>query len=117
MQTISTTHSRAKAGGEFGANGEWYEGGKFINTVPENAKRQGKSRKPAGKQEYENYKWALAPQEGMRAIFPMLSGIEMPNRSGGYIFNTNLRGDYATPEAIERRQSLIAKFNGGQRWI
>ena len=24
---------RAKAGGEFGANGEWYEGGKFIATT------------------------------------------------------------------------------------
>lgn len=27
-----TTQQRAKAGGELGANGEWYEGGKFIAT-------------------------------------------------------------------------------------
>jgi hypothetical protein len=31
---------RAAKGGEMGANGEWYEGGKFINTVPENRKRE-----------------------------------------------------------------------------
>lgn len=27
-----TTQRRAKVGGEYGANGEWYEGGKFIAT-------------------------------------------------------------------------------------
>lgn len=29
---------RAPKGGAIGANGEFYEGGKFINTVPKNAK-------------------------------------------------------------------------------
>jgi len=37
--TIMAT-KRAAKGGEMGANGEWYEGGKFINTVPENRKRE-----------------------------------------------------------------------------
>ena len=34
MNTI-TTQKRAAKGGEFGANGEFYTGGKFINTVEE----------------------------------------------------------------------------------
>lgn len=32
------TQRRAKAGGEFGANGEWYEGGKFIATQEDTIK-------------------------------------------------------------------------------
>lgn len=30
--STTTTQRRAAAGGEFGANGEWYDGGKFIAT-------------------------------------------------------------------------------------
>ena len=117
MQTIET-HSRAKAGGEFGANGEWYEGGKFINTVPENAKGSAKTKRKTGKQEYENYKWAVAPIKGQRALFPMLSGLEIPDRvSGGYIFNENLRGDLATADFIATRKDRIARFNRGERWV
>lgn len=33
------TQRRAKAGGEVGANGEWYEGGKFISTQEDTIKR------------------------------------------------------------------------------
>lgn len=33
------TQRRAKAGGEFGANGDWYEGGKFIATEEDTIKR------------------------------------------------------------------------------
>ena len=35
------TKRQAKAGGEVGANGSFYSGGKFINTVPENRKGDG----------------------------------------------------------------------------
>lgn len=35
---MTTIKVRAKKGGEFGANGEWYKGGQFINTVAENPK-------------------------------------------------------------------------------
>ena len=41
---------RAKKGGEFGANGEWYEGGKFINTVRENRKREGSTASTTSKE-------------------------------------------------------------------
>ena len=36
--TNFTTQKRAAKGGEIGANGEFYAGGKFINTVEENSK-------------------------------------------------------------------------------
>lgn len=115
------THSRAKAGGEFGANGEWYEGGKFINTVAENAKRAAKEAKKATrKQEVENYKWEIAPIAGQRAIYQMLSGVEISNRNREnpqFTLNPNLRGDLATAEYIEVRKARIAAFNAGERWV
>ena len=118
---MNATHSRAKAGGEYGANGEWYEGGKFINTVPENAKRQKATKRFTGKQQYENYKWAVAPVEGHRAIFPMLAGFEMPIREGreivGFRFNTDLRGEWTLPEVVAKREAMIAAYNSGQRWM
>lgn len=38
MTTNTTDQRRAKAGGEYGANGEWYEGGKFIATKEDTIK-------------------------------------------------------------------------------
>ena len=36
--TTTTDQRRAKAGGEYGANGEWYEGGKFLATQEDTIK-------------------------------------------------------------------------------
>lgn len=112
-------HSRAKAGGELGANGEWYEGGKFINTVPENAKCQGSHKsKPLRKREVDAGVWEIQPSENAIAIYPQLSGIEIRDtfRSGPFRLNANLRGEWATPEAIAKREKLIARFNAGEKW-
>lgn len=124
MKTETAYHSRAKAGGEYGANGEWYKGGAFINTVPENPKGEAKKVSKTGKQQYENYKWMVSPIEGQRALFEMLAGFEMPIRSKenwkdivAFEFNSALRGEFATPEFIEIRKARIAAYNGGQRWI
>lgn len=46
MNTRNTGQRRAAPGGELGANGEWYEGGKFIATR-DNPKGEGHERKPA----------------------------------------------------------------------
>lgn len=113
---MSTTfHSRAKKGGELGANGEWYEGGKFIATT-EHPKRFG-SRKPAlRKQEIEPYKWEVGG-EGQVAIFPQLAGVELfDRRSGKFSLNPGLRMEYLTESGLARRQSLIARYNAGERW-
>ena len=39
------TKKQAKAGGERGANGEWYEGGQFICTVPDYVGRRKQERR------------------------------------------------------------------------
>ena len=44
-QTEYRTKKQAKAGGERGANGEWYEGGQFICTVPDYVGRRKQERR------------------------------------------------------------------------
>lgn len=110
---------QAKAGGEYGANGEFYKGGAFINTVPENPKgAPQKKKKATGKQEIEPYKWEVAPQEGKRSIFRLLAGIEIFDKNTlQFSFNPDLRLHYALPEVVEQRKERIARFNAGERWI
>lgn len=112
------THKQAKAGGEHGANGEWYKGGSFINTVPDNAKGEARPKKKAtGKQEIEPYKWEVAPVEGQRSLFRLLAGVECFNRETlQFTFNEELRLEYALPEVIEQRKKRIDMFNRGERW-
>lgn len=68
------SQKRAKVGGEYGANGEFYEGGKFINTIAENQKKEGSTAKKARKVEIAPYKWEVAP-EGKRSIYQQFAGI------------------------------------------
>lgn len=111
------SHTRAKAGGQFGANGEWYEGGKFLNTVPENAKGSSQGRKGSGKQEIEPYVWVVAP-EGMMSLYRSMAGVEWFDRhTMQFRFNEDLRCEYATSEAVRMRKERIAAFNSGQRWF
>jgi hypothetical protein len=63
-----STQRRAGPGGETGANGEWYEGGKFIATQ-DNPKRSGRSKKGTRKVGIEPWKWEIPPEEGMRPIY------------------------------------------------
>lgn len=118
MQNEMATHSRAKAGGEFGANGEFYKGGAFINTVPENPKGNKLSKKTTRKQEVMPYVWEIAP-EGKMSLYRMLSGFEVcvSREPLQFAFNADLGNEYATAEYIEIRKARIAAFNVGQRWI
>lgn len=62
---------QAKKGGEYGANGEWYKGGQFVNTIAGNEKRTGSRKKTTRKVEVAPYKWGLCP-EGMFPIFQIV---------------------------------------------
>lgn len=109
---------RAKKGGEFGANGEWYEGGKFINTTPENAKRHGSGPKATGKQEIAPYVWEVAPAENLRSIFKQIAGIlGKLDRDGKFTYSANPAIlNYCGKSEAEARD-LIARYNAGERWI
>jgi hypothetical protein len=59
---------RAKIGGEVGANGEFYEGGKFIATT-DHSKRHGSVKRKPRKVQIRPFEWVIA-EPGQRPIFP-----------------------------------------------
>ena len=111
---MTTTHSRAKKGGEYGANGEWYEGGKFIATT-ERPKAQVKIRgarkveiepgmwvDSAGESIYTAIKWDVRISNGVAATHPMsFRGSD---------------GEIPSSEYVAAKMDLIAKYNRGERW-
>lgn len=108
---------QAAAGGEIGANGEWYPGGAFIATT-DHPKGAVKKKKPAGARrvEVENYVWII-PGDDRRPLWPMLAGIERrdPNNPGKFILNPDLQGIYL--ETIRFRQAAVDAWNAGNRWV
>lgn len=113
---MTTTQARAKKGGEIGANGEFYEGGKFIAKT-EKPKSQAEIRKATRRQNVYPYVWEVAPNIELVAIFPSLNGIEYySHTTKTFEFNPELKGTFATAEAIENRKNKIAAFNSGKKW-
>jgi hypothetical protein len=109
------THVRAARGGQYGANGEWYEGGKFINTVPENAKRHKKAIKGTGKVEIAPYVWEVPP-EGKRSIWSKFAGFEgalIRNNLGEVSDVTIAYFGLNRAELVE----LAQRWHAGERWI
>ena len=63
----SKSQRRAPVGGAIGANGEFYEGGKFLPST-DRAKRKGSRPRKASKVEIEPYAW-VKPLEGFESIY------------------------------------------------
>ena len=104
---------RAKQGGELGANGEWYEGGKFIATT-DHAKKRG-SYKPT-------HKWLVAPgelevppEEGLRAIFQMYHQMWMHDSSDNLVMR-DLPVDYWGEECLVEAADALERWKAGERW-
>jgi hypothetical protein len=109
---------RARKGGEQGANGEFYEGGKFIATT-DHAKETTQHRKSMGKTLVEPGTLAVPPETGDTeyavAIFAGLQGIEQfDSRKGAFQINPRLVPGYFG--ALEERQANINRYNQGARW-
>ncbi len=113
----TATQRRASAGGEIGANGEFYNGGEFIATT-EAAKKaaDAKIAKHMGrKQEVEPYKWELPTSETARTINIFMGVFLKQDRSTGLAsvvsYNGPMEGfGYSADE-------LAALWNNGQRWV
>ena len=112
---MTTTRIRAKKGGELGANGEWYEGGKFIATT-ERPKGTAPTIKRTRRVEIEPRVWVECI-DGMLPLYGMLVGQEKRDwATNTYTLNEDLRGHYATPEGIAQRKAWITAWNAGERW-
>lgn len=112
---------RAKKGGEVGANGEFYEGGKFINTVPQNAKRYGSAPKgPAKKEPVAPYLWEERP-EGKRSIYYAIVGIHGYYQNGLLMVDENKEKLQNTLNYMgrtkEQVEAWVERYNNGERWI
>jgi len=116
---MSETTKRAKKGGEFGANGEWYEGGKFINTIPENKKREGSKPRGTGKQEVAPYVWEIAP-EGKRSLYRKFAGVFGKVIDGVAVLRTDDQMEQTCRYygvSLEVATEMISRWNAGERWI
>lgn len=113
----------AKAGGEIGANGEFYKGGQFVADNPNTNKGSGNQKKKPRKIEIEPYKWILAEPN----VFPIIpkagvGRVSKFKRVGGW-------NDFSELELCENAEELcrlngwnmeefitfIGKYNKGER--
>ena len=118
MNNTIAKQKRAAKGGEYGANGKWYEGGKFINTVEENGKQKKKWKKQTRRRQVAPCVWEMQPDSDLMPIYGMLAGIEKFNReTEKFEFNEELTREFATAEAIEWRKERIARYNAGENWL
>lgn len=112
----TANQKRAKVGGEYGANGEWYEGGKFINTVPENDKRHGSKPRGVRKQEVAPYQWEPRP-EGKTSIYAIFAGVFGRIENGQMVVTCSDQTLAYYRTSREEAQSLADKYNAGERWV
>lgn len=117
---MKVNQKRARKGGEYGVNGEFYEGGKFL---PNTEKPKAAPRKRATrKQQWEAYKWER-PAEGWRAIYKMVGVQAAPedrydrenNRIKPFAPGINSYGD--EPISGWTTAELCELFNAGVRWV
>ena len=109
---------RAQQGGELGANGEFYRGGQFLNTIEENPKREGSRPKGTRKREIAPYVWEVQPTPESRSIYTMIAGIYgRTNRDGQMELDINpvTLAFYHDDEATIR--DMATRYNSGQRWV
>jgi len=117
---MNVATKRAVKGGEFGANGEWYEGGKFINTIPENRKKEGSEpARKARKVQIEPRVWVVDTRRPLFSIvgtgaqyidrYDVSKGIcpFMPAFRNGVMF---------TGTTLEEVQAICDRYNAGERW-
>lgn len=119
---------RAKKGGEYGVNGEFYTGGEFLPSSPYTAKGATKAevKRITRKQEIAPYCWKVSPT-GEQAIWPGIKSLvtfveSTYSKEAGKTgivtpVSFNWKGMGWTKEGYERFLELVEMWNKGQRWI
>jgi hypothetical protein len=110
----TATHSRAAKGGQFGANGEWYEGGKFIATT-ERPKAQVKIR-AARKVEVEPGMWVESVEKTIYSEIKWDVKIRNGIASTHSMSFRGSDGEAPSTEYVASKMDMIAKYNRGERW-
>jgi hypothetical protein len=116
-------NGKAKAGGQYGENGEFYEGGQFLpnseNTI-KGALRKGKKARASRvcREQIAPREWAEAP-EGKSSIWAEVSGV-----FAKYDWGTGELALSTTPQVLARFnkteaevRALVDRWNAGERWM
>jgi len=114
---------RARAGGERGINGEWYDGGQFMPasayTIKGAHKADGGDKAAGRRVLVEPGKVAPIP-DGKRAIFSRLSEFVDVDAGGRLTLDEN-KPDAAFDHYFDggraEARDLVRRYNEGQRWI
>lgn len=121
-ETEYTGQPRAKVGGEYGANGEWYEGGKFIATQAMPKKHGSRPRAKARKVQVSPTVWAECP-EGMTSIYNLIvlivDNAELRIGEPARVYSPYTFADSRCQIYVQNREHydrLIAAYNAGERW-
>ena len=114
MNKTSSSQRRAKHGGEYGVNGEWYEGGKWIANT-DHPKGNKKKSKPTGRQEIAPWQYE-APPEGKRSLYAAWSGTWEKCESG-FRCRKDLPVDYWGEDYLKKSEEIAQRWNSGERWI
>jgi hypothetical protein len=108
---------QAAKGGEVGANGEFYAGGRFVNTIAENPKIAGSKPRKARKVEIEPYVWVIA-EPGQASIYQRLAGIfGRTDDAGRMVIQVSQQTLDYYRETLAGVQDLADRYNAGERWL
>lgn len=118
-------NGRAKAGGQIGTNGEFYQGGQFLPESKTHIKGSwGTSKKKAKtaklrKVEIARREWAMQPTENHRAIL-MFCGTILKWQDGdnwGKLLEVYTKANFEYQGyTAEQARSFADRFNSGERW-
>lgn len=108
--TTETGQRRAKAGGEFGANGEWYEGGKFIATLEHTIKSAPLVHELSDEEKAEREAKRIAHQAAVARLNAWLASRREQFSGLIAVLNSNPNPCEITPE---RWQWLLENGHGG----
>ena len=125
------TSTRANKGGQYGKNGEWYDGGQFLpsseTTVKgEFSRSKSQQESKPRKQEIAPYKWEVSEQKSIWNA--CMVGAATKFNKTGYSKETGAQGTLETVEDInfwhnmtEEMQNeirdLVSRWNAGERWM
>lgn len=130
--TNQTSETRAKAGGQMGINGEFYEGGQFLPSSKDTVKGAQAKIKAGHKSPIAPFVWIASPAPDMLSIYARIENNVTDNRRDcEYVKGVGFIGLQVKPaekmldgngkpqrqEWVDFITALCQKFNAGERWF
>lgn len=120
--------TRAKKGGEYGVNGEFYNGGEFLPSSPYTVKgaTKAEAKRITRKQEIAPYCWKVAPN-GEQSIWSCIRSLvyfveSTYSKEAGKTgivapVSFSWKGMGWTEQGYNEFKQLVERWNKGERWV